>query len=148
MSGMTRRRGLLLLGLVAVLSLTGCYRHVVDVGGGARHAPLVYDRWEHFWLGGLIGEVRVDVERLCPSGRATIEARQSFLNGLVAGLTSGIYTPTTVRVRCRDGRRAALELSAEDMRTLAGSEEFRALVAEELPERLAEIEAAQAAPRP
>ena len=137
-----------LLVLVAVVALSGCYRHVVDVGGGAPHGPVVYDRWEHFWIAGLIGEVRVDVEQLCPSGHATIEARQSFLNGLVAGLTSGIYTPTTVRVRCRDGRRAALELTAEDMRALAGGEAFRALVAEELPGRLADVEAAQATQRP
>ncbi len=148
MSGMKRRGGLVLLGLAAVLALAGCFRHTVDVGGGARHAPVVYDRWEHFWIAGLIGDVRVDVERLCPSGQATIEARQSFLNGLVAGLTSGIYTPTTVRVRCHSGRRATLELSAEDMRGLAGNESFRALVAEEMPGRLADVEAALAAQRP
>jgi len=144
MSGMTRKGGLVLLALTWALALTGCFRHTVDVGGGARHGPVVYDRWEHFWIAGLVGDVRVDVERLCPSGHATIEARQSFLNGLVAGLTSGIYTPTTVRVRCRDGSRAALELSADQMRSLAGGEALRALAAEEMPERLAEIEAAQA----
>lgn len=146
MNGMKRKGGLVLLGLATVLALTGCFRHRVDVGGGARSAPVVYDRWEHFWIAGLVGHVRIDVERLCPSGQATIEARQSFLNGLVAGLTSGIYTPTTVRVRCRDGRRTALELSAEDARVLAGGEAFRALVAEELPERLADVEAALAGP--
>jgi hypothetical protein len=148
MSRMTRRGGLILVGLVAILSAAGCFRHTVDVGGGARHAPVVYDRWEHFWLAGFVGHVRVDVERMCPSGQATIEARQSFLNALVAGLTSGIYTPTTVRVRCRDGRRAALELSAEEMRAVAGEESFRALVAEEMPGRLADVEAALAAPQP
>jgi hypothetical protein len=109
---------------------------------------VVYDRWEHFWIAGLIGHVRVDLERLCPSGKATIEARQTFLNGLVAGLTSGVYTPTTLRVRCRDGRRAALELSAEDMQALAGEESLRALVAAEMPDRLPDVDAALAAPRP
>ena len=148
MNGMTRRAGLIVVALVAILSVAGCFQHTVDVGGGARHAPVVYDHWEHFWLAGLIGHVRVDVERMCPSGQATIETRQSFLNGLVAGLTSGIYTPTTVRVRCRDGRRAALELSAEEMRAVAGDESFRAQGADELPERLADVEAALAAQRP
>ena len=148
MRGMTKRAGLILVGLAAVLSVAGCFRHTVDVGGGARHAPVVYDRWEHFWLAGFIGNVRVDVERMCPSGQATIEARQSFLNALVAGLTSGIYTPTTVRVRCRDGRRTALELSAEEMRAVAGDESFRALVAEEMPGRLADVESALAALTP
>lgn len=148
MNGMTRKAGPIVVGLAAILSAAGCFRHTVDVGGGARHAPVVYDRWEHFWIAGFVGHVRVDVERLCPSGQATIEARQSFLNALVAGLTSGIYTPTTVRVRCRDGRRAALELSAEEMRAVVGEESFRALVAEEMPGRLAEVEAALAAPAP
>lgn len=148
MHGMKGNGRLVLLGLAAALALTGCFRHRVDVGGGARSAPVVYDRWEHFWIAGLVGHVRVDVERLCPSGQATIEARQSLLNGLVAALTSGIYTPTTVRVRCRDGRRAALELSAADMRALAGEESFRALVAEEMPGRLADVEAALEAQRP
>ncbi|HSW30078.1 MAG TPA: hypothetical protein VLH75_11395 [Longimicrobiales bacterium] len=148
MSGVTRRAGLILLCLTATLGTAGCFRHTVDVGGGARHAPVVYDRWEHFWVAGLIGHVRVDVERLCPSGQATIEARQSFLNGLVAGLTSGIYAPTTVRVRCRDGRRVTLGLSAGDVERIVGDDAFRALVAEELPGRLADVEAAQVAQRP
>ena len=144
MRGLTTRAGLMLVGLAATLGTAGCFRHTVDVGGGARQAPVVYDRWEHFWLAGLVGHVGVDVERLCPSGQATIEARQSFLNGLVAGLTSGIYTPTTVRVRCDDGRRTALELSAEDVRRVVGDDSFRALVAAEMPERLADLDAAQA----
>jgi hypothetical protein len=148
MSGRTRRAGLIVLCLTAMLGTAGCFRHTVDVGGGARHAPVVYDRWEHFWVAGLIGHVRVDVERLCPSGQATIEARQSFLNGLVAGLTSGIYAPTTVRVLCRDGRRTSLELSAEDVRRVVGDDSFRALVAAEMPERLADLEAASVAQRP
>ncbi|MHB1192243.1 MAG: Bor family protein [Longimicrobiales bacterium] len=148
MSALTMRAGLILLGLTATLGTAGCFRHTVDVGGGARHAPVVYDRWEHFWVAGLIGHVRVDVEGLCPSGQATIEARQSFLNGLVTGLTSGIYAPTTVRVRCHDGRRAALELSAEDVRRAVGHDSFRALVAAEMPEHLADLDAASVAQRP
>lgn len=142
MSRNARRVGMMLVCTTAALAATGCFRHRVDVGGGARHGPVVYDHWENFWLAGLIGHVRVDVERLCPSGQATIEARQSFLNALVAGVTSGLYTPTTVRVRCRDGRRAALELSAADVRAVVRDDSFRALLAEEMPERLADVEAA------
>lgn len=144
MDGTKGRKGLMLLALAALVLTAGCFRHRVDVGGGAPYAPVVYDRWEHFWIGGLIGHVRVDVERMCPSGRATIEARQSFLNGLVAGLTSGIYTPTTVTVRCQDGRRTALELTSEDLAVIVADESFTAWVAAELPERLEEVAAAQA----
>ncbi|MDP2957247.1 MAG: Bor family protein [Longimicrobiales bacterium] len=144
MSGTMNRSGAAVVSLAALLFAAGCFRHTIDVGGGAPAGPVVYDRWEHFWLGGLVGHTRVDVERICPSGQATIEARQSFLNGLVSGLTSGIYTPMTLKVRCRDGRRAALELSSEDVARIVADEEFAAWVAAELPERLAEVTEAQA----
>jgi len=148
MDGMKGRWGLMLLALATLVLTAGCFQHRVDIGGGAPHAPVVYDHWEHFWVAGLIGHVRVDIERMCPSGRATVEARQSFLNALVAGLTSGIYTPTTVTVRCHDGRRAALELTGEDVALLVADESFTAWVAAEFPERLEEVIAAQAAQRP
>ena len=145
MSGMRNRSGAAVVSLTALLFATGCFRHTIDVGGGAPRSPVIYDRWEHFWLAGLVGHTRVDLERMCPSGQATVEARQSFLNGLVAGLTSGIYTPMTLRVRCRDGRRSALQLSSEDVARIVADEEFAAWVAAELPERLPEVTQAQAA---
>ena len=42
----------------------------------------------------------------CPSGVATIETQQSFLNGLVGALTLGIYAPQEVRVTCASGSAA------------------------------------------
>ena len=106
---------------------------------------MVEDEWQNFWLGGLIGHYRLDVERLCPTGDATIEAKQTFLNGLVAALTSGIYTPTTVKVRCRTGRRADLGLSAQDVRTLVGDPAFMDWVGQDMPGLLDEVTSAVAA---
>ena len=63
-------RGPMLAGLVLVLVTAACYEHTVEVGAGAPHAPVVYDHWENFWLGGLIGHVKVAVEDMCPSGDA------------------------------------------------------------------------------
>jgi len=145
MIGWMKEKGVVLVTLAGILATAGCYEHTIAVGGGAPHAPVVYDHWENFWLGGLVGHVRVDVEQMCPSGRATIEARQTFLNGLVAALTSGIYTPTTLRVRCESGRRAALELSPGDVAAIVADEGFVAWVAAELPERAEEVAGAQAA---
>lgn len=145
MIGWMKGKGVVLVTMAGILATAGCYEHTVSVGGGAPYAPVVYDHWENFWLGGLIGHVRVDVEKMCPSGRATIEAKQTFLNGLVGALTSGIYTPTTVRVRCHDGRRVALELSGEDVATLVADDDFTAWVAAELPERADEVARAQQA---
>lgn len=141
----TRGRAVLAAAVLSAVLAAGCFEHTVQVGAGAPSSPVIYDHWESFWLSGLVGHVRVDVERMCPSGDATIEMRQTFLNGLVAGLTSGIYTPTTLRIRCRGGRRAAMELSAEDVERIVSGDAFEALVAAEMPERLAEVAEARAA---
>jgi len=136
--------GTILICVVLMLGLAGCYEHTFNVGRGAPYAPVVEDNWQNFWLGGLIGHYRLDVAQMCPSGDATIEAKQTFLNGLVAALTSGIYTPTTVKVRCRTGRRADVDLSAEDVETLIGDPVFVDWVGHDMPERLDEVVSAVA----
>ena len=140
-----RSRGTILGCVALMVALAGCYEHTFHVGAGAPYAPVVEDEWQNFWLGGLIGHYRLDVERLCPTGDATIEAKQTFLNGLVAALTSGIYTPTTVKVRCRTGRRADLGLSAQDVRTLVGDPAFMDWVGQDMPGLLDEVTSAVAA---
>jgi hypothetical protein len=133
------------IGVVLLLASAACYEHTFTVGGGAPHGPVVYDHWQNYWLGGLIGHTRIDVEQLCRSGRATIEAKQTFLNGLVAALTSGIYSPTTLKVRCADGRRADVELTEEDVARIVADPAFMQWVGQDLPERREEVAAAQAA---
>ena len=142
---MTMRLGSTLVAVALVAGLAGCYEHTVTVGAGAPVGPVVYDHWENFWLAGLIGHVQVDVKKMCPSGDATIYARQTFLNGLVSGLTSGIFTPTTLTVRCADGRRSEEELSAEDVADLAASPRLLDWVDQVMPGRHAEVAVAQAA---
>ena len=139
-----RRRGGLACSLLA-LSLVGCYQHTITVGAGAPHAPVVLDQWEHFWIAGLVGHVDVDVERLCPTGNATVVAKQTFLNGLVSALTSGIYTPTTLRVRCDNGRNADVELNAAQVAALVTDASFARWVRVVAPERVDEVTAAQEA---
>ena len=143
MKDKTKTRVLLITTLTALLPLAACYEHTIAVGGGAPHAPVVYDHWQNFWLGGLIGHTKVDVEDVCPSGRATIEARQTFLNGLVTALTSGIYSPTTLKVRCAGGRRAELDLDGADVAAIVAEPQFLLWVGAELPERFDEVAAAQ-----
>lgn len=147
---MSRRKrsysGTILVCIALMPGLAGCYEHTFNVGRGAPYAPVVEDDWQNFWLGGLIGHYRLDVEQMCPSGDATIEAKQTFLNGLVTALTSGIYTPTTVRVRCRRGRRADIDLSEQDVETLVGDPAFLGWVGQDMPERLDEVASAVAAP--
>lgn len=145
MNGTTRHRGLMTVTLVALLPLVGCYEHTISVGGGAPSAPLVYDEWQNFWLGGLIGHTKVNLEEVCPSGRATIIAKQTFLNGFVSALTTGIYSPTTVQVRCAGGRRADVELDEADVAAIVAQPDFLLWVGAEMPERRDEVAAAQVA---
>jgi hypothetical protein len=42
----------------------------------------------------------VEAGAKCPNGLAKVETQQSFVNGLVAILTLGIYTPMQITVTC------------------------------------------------
>ena len=126
--------------LAVILSTSAaCYRHTIHFGGGAPTGELLYDHWEHFWIVGLIGDKMLDVEQICPSGRVTIEARQTFLNGLVAALTSGIYTPRRLRLRCEDGGTASIPLGSDDVHRIVNDERFSDWVAVDAPELLSAV---------
>jgi hypothetical protein len=133
------RTGRALVAAFALLATAGCYEHTFTVGAGAPAGPMVYDRWEHFWLAGLIGHTKMEVDEICPSGDATIETKQTFLNGLVSGLTSGIFTPLTLQIRCRGGNRGRVLLSEEDVAQIVRSREFLEEVETTAPERLEEV---------
>lgn len=123
-----------------VLVVVGCYEHTYTVGGGAPTAPVAYGEWAHHWLGGLIGERTHALSEVCPSGNATIHDEQTFLNGLVSVLTSRIYTPTKVTIRCDTGRRVQLELSRKEIISILTSPAFRDRLETLLQGRLREVD--------
>jgi len=125
---------------ILTIATTGCYEHTFAVGQGAPVGPVVYDEWHNHWLLGLIGERTIQVEQHCPSGNATIHDEQSFLNGLVSVLTSGIYSPTTVTIRCEGGAGMDLELDEGELMTILQSPDFFHRVQAVTPERLPEVE--------
>jgi hypothetical protein len=102
-------RGLLL----CAFALGGCYRATFisnpQVVKGVEH-----DKWNHFFIFGLVGEENLDVRQFCADGRvAEVNTQETFLNGLVTLLTIGIYAPRTVYVTCAAGSAARLELDAD-----------------------------------
>ncbi|MDH3206790.1 MAG: Bor family protein [Gemmatimonadota bacterium] len=131
-------RAAVTLGLMLVT--TACYEHTYTVGLGAPTGAVVYEEWHNHWLGGLIGERNIDVALLCPSGNATIHNEQSFLNGLVEGLTVGIYAPTTVKILCRSGGSGDLGLSPDQVSSILTSPAFLQRVGRLLPGRLEEAQ--------
>lgn len=78
--------------------LTSCYSYTSVVGKGAQGNTEV-TKWNHYVIGGL-APVGVSDSKQMANGAEdyTIFTRHSFVNGLVASLTFGIYTPTTTTV--------------------------------------------------
>lgn len=95
-------------------ALSGCFTTTVSSGKPPARAAIQYDeKWHHGLVWG-IAEVSgpYDLEAICPGGWAEIKTETSFLNGLVEAVTSGIYSPQTVSVRCAAGASSAADTDA------------------------------------
>lgn len=78
--------------------LYSCYTYTTVVGKGAQGTQAT-TKWNHYIIYGL-APVGVSDAKAMAGGAAdyTVFTRESFVNGLVAALTLGIYTPTTTTV--------------------------------------------------
>lgn len=88
--------GLVLLGSTL---LTSCYSYTSVVGEGAKGNQEV-TKWNHYVVYGL-APVGVSDSKAMADGATdyTVTTKQSFVNGLISGLTFGLYTPTTTTVK-------------------------------------------------
>lgn len=79
--------------------LTSCYVYTVAVGNGAKGNTEV-EKWNNYVIFGLV-PVGVSDPKALAGGVTdyTVTTRHSFLNGLVTGITFGIYSPTTTTVK-------------------------------------------------
>jgi Bor protein len=106
------------LALVAFLG-TGCFHQIVNTGLAA--GPTVVDKpWDPGWLWGLIANDEVDVRKECPMGVATVVTEMSFVNGLAALVTIGIFTPQHVTVTCAS-RSASLPAGIRELTIPVGA---------------------------
>ena len=131
--------------ILLCLPLAGCFQHTFTIGTGAPDGEQVYKAWHHHWLFGLIRpefQHNVLVSELCPSGNATIHKEKTFLNGLIDILTWFIYSPTTVTITFGDGSEVSVDLDAEEVAEIVTDPLFLEIVAETMPERLADVRAA------
>ncbi len=85
--------------LLSCFLLTSCYTYTSVVGDGAQGNKEV-TKWNHYVVYGL-APVGVSDSKKMADGAENYEVttRQTFVNGLVSGLTFGIYTPTTTTVK-------------------------------------------------
>lgn len=99
---MTRTPLIFLAALVGLSTLSGCYTTTIVSGKPPSPATVANNaRWHHGVMWG-IGEVSgpYDLSQICPQGWAEIETETSFVNGFLASVTSSVYSPQTVTIRC------------------------------------------------
>jgi len=93
------RRSSLIGCAVVMLVSSGCYHATIETG--RTPSPVTVERsFASGWIYGLVPPSVTDVASKCADGVAKVETKQSFVNGLVAALTFGIYTPMNVKVTC------------------------------------------------
>ncbi len=97
-----RRRCALAIALTTLLVTTGCYHQVVPTGASPAPGNAAVTKTASLYFYGLVG-AEVDTTADCPRGAAVIETQQTFVNGLLALVTLGIYTPQTVTITCAAG---------------------------------------------
>ena len=89
--------------MIAVISLlsillTSCYSYTTVVGSGAQSNQQT-EKWNHYFIYGLApGDVSIPKDLAGGSVNYTVNTKQTFVNGLLAGITFGIYTPTTTTI--------------------------------------------------
>jgi Bor protein len=93
------RRTLLPLVAASALVFSGCYRAVIETGK-APAPETISTKWAHGFLFGLVAPKVTETQGKCPNGVSRVQTQHSFLNGLVAGITYGLYTPMQIDVTC------------------------------------------------
>jgi hypothetical protein len=84
--------------LMCASLMTSCYSYTSVVGDGAKGSQKV-TKWNHYVIAGLVPVGVSDSKALAGSAKDySVFTRMSFVNGLVGGITFGIYTPTTTTV--------------------------------------------------
>ena len=92
--------------VLAAFALTGCYHAVIETGRPAG-SEVITQKWANSFIYGLVPPAMVNTASRCPNGVAKVETQHSFLNGLVAAITWGIYTPIQIDVTCASGGTAS-----------------------------------------
>ena len=88
------------LAALLVFGIQGC--STIYFQSDAKSTYTAYSEWHHDWLYGLIeGSDPVDMSVRCKGNEwRTVKTQESFLQGLVSGITYNHYTPHGVEYSC------------------------------------------------
>lgn len=86
----------------ALLSLAACSSVTIQPEKISKLSTQpTYQDSRPFFLWGLVGDERVDVKQVCGSSKVLqMQSQATFTDGLLGGITLGIYAPHTVKVWC------------------------------------------------
>ena len=80
------------------LLLTSCYTHTYSVGQGAQTGITVTEK-NHFLIYGLVPLKTTNPTKMAGgASNYTVTHQWTFIDGLISGITGGIYNPTTTTV--------------------------------------------------
>ncbi len=83
---------------VMVLGLSSCYVNTFNIGQGAQKGIKVSQK-NHYLIAGLAPISVANPQEMAGDAKDyTVEIKHSFIDGLLNGITFGIYTPTTTTV--------------------------------------------------
>jgi len=81
-----------------VMMLSSCYSLTYNVGQGAQAGVSVSAK-NHFLIGGLVAVGTSNPTMMAGGAKDyTVNIQHSFIDGLLSGLTGGLYTPTTLSI--------------------------------------------------
>lgn len=95
---MKRTFKMIAAGVLMTTMMTSCYTYTTVVGSGAQGTTQVR-KMNHYVVYGLAPvSVSNPTEMAGGATDYTVKVEHTFIDGLIAGLTFGIYTPTTTTV--------------------------------------------------
>ena len=85
-----------------VVALSGCAVQTFHINPGSTVEPTKQEM-QAFFVGGIGQEQEINAAQICGGADkvAKVDAHISFLDGLLGGLTWGIFTPHSARVYCK-----------------------------------------------
>lgn len=92
------------LAVLVVVALAGCSTQRFNVGGKVDDTSIASETKMHsFFISGIGQTKTVDAAAICGSANnvISVQAKQSFVNGLLGVVTFGIYTPREYSVYCK-----------------------------------------------
>lgn len=96
---MKNRFNAFFLATIFALSLSSCFTYTYSVGEGAK-TGVEYKKMNHYVINGLAPLNISDPNELAGGAEDyDVTITHTFIDGLIAALTFGIYTPTTTIVR-------------------------------------------------